>query len=797
MSLTFLKTRLKWLPGVKVSYLDQLRAKSYGSMKSEVNAGTINRSIGLTTMSGDESVHPEPAPIISDHAPVQLDSYLSDVEVEDEEKDPKEDPEEETIEQLMPEPNNMNGFALHPNPQEEGNMNGWLIEDDDEEEEVEEMDEDEMEVDDNGKEDGEDNVEDEVEVINPYEEVDPLNRPPPGSNEEFEFTPPAVPVVDGNLEPIPPIVQFGGNFHVGESSSTEALLAGNGWVHAPGPMGYNLETVHKKVRTLDRQMSDRYNTERRMVKKSKEDDLRMNRHEYDISALDTALREESSDHSKMMQLVESLSRQYNEFQNGKGAPSEPHTNPAFVPLLDDPYAIVRDVATSATRDDGDDLAVPNDSHSSQPCGAPRADNRPPMLEKDMYDSWKSIMKLYMLNRQHGRMILESVDNGPLLWPTVKENGATRPKKYNKLSVTEAIQADCDVKATNIILQGLLPESISLAGSLHPLQQLARGRDRSQQILESSFHVGSSAYTVPFGSSMSHTYLSPASGWGSGSHFPTPEPTSFLYSTFSIIRVISTSQSPMTSLADKAILSGTDNRPPMLEKDMYGSWKSRMELYMLNRQCGRMILEYVKNDPFLWLTVEEDGVTRLKKYSELSKPIKPIVTSKLQTSFFKDFPRRFMHWSALIRLQKNYGKEFILNKKFFNTLPPKWSKFVTDVKLVRDIHTKNVDQLHAYLGQHEYHANEYESHDQTSTPLSITYPSSDFQSSIHHNVYNPSSYIPQVKYAPSVHQQSDFSQPDTGLVVPVFQKGDDPIDTINYMMSFLTAIVTSQYPPTNN
>nr|GEY00422.1 reverse transcriptase domain-containing protein [Tanacetum cinerariifolium] len=43
-----------------------------------------------------------------------------------------------------------------------------------------------------------------------------------------------------------------------------------------------------------------------------------------------------------------------------------------------------------------------------------ADNRPPMLEKDMYDSWKSRMELYMMNRQHGRMILESVENGPLL-----------------------------------------------------------------------------------------------------------------------------------------------------------------------------------------------------------------------------------------------------------------------------------------------------------------------------------------------------------------------------------------------
>nr|GEW13773.1 hypothetical protein [Tanacetum cinerariifolium] len=67
-----------------------------------------------------------------------------------------------------------------------------------------------------------------------------------------------------------------------------------------------------------------------------------------------------------------------------------------------------------------------------------ADNRPPMLEKDMYDLWKSRMELYMMNRQHGRMILESVEN--------------------------AIQADCDVKATNIILQGLPPEVYALVSN---------------------------------------------------------------------------------------------------------------------------------------------------------------------------------------------------------------------------------------------------------------------------------------------------------------------------------------------
>nr|GEY83625.1 hypothetical protein [Tanacetum cinerariifolium] len=62
------------------------------------------------------------------------------------------------------------------------------------------------------------------------------------------------------------------------------------------------------------------------------------------------------------------------------------------------------------------------------------------------------------------MILESVENGPLLWPTVEENGVTRIKKYSELSATKAIQADCDVKATNIILQGIPPEVYALVST---------------------------------------------------------------------------------------------------------------------------------------------------------------------------------------------------------------------------------------------------------------------------------------------------------------------------------------------
>ncbi|GJW08374.1 retrovirus-related pol polyprotein from transposon TNT 1-94 [Tanacetum coccineum] len=283
---------------------------------------------------------------------------------------------------------------------------------------------------------------------------------------------------------------------------------------------------------------------------------------------------------------------------------------------------------------------------------------------------------------------------PLIWPSIEENGVTRPKKYSELSATEAIQADCDIKATNIILQGLPPEVYALVSN----QKVAKKLWERIQLL----------------------------------------------------------------------IQGTS-------------------LTKQEREC--------------------------KLYDEFDK----FAYKKGET--LREFYLRF---SLLLNDMNIYNmklEQFKVNTKFLNTLPSEWSKFVTDVKLVRDLHTTNIDQLHAYLGQHKFHTNEvrlmhernsdppalygspyqsqqYSTH-QSSTPLSITYPSNDYQSSIHHKVYSPSSSIPQLECAPTVNQQSEFSQPDSGLIVPVFQKGDDPIDSINHMMSFLTVVVTSRYPTTNN
>nr|GFA80944.1 hypothetical protein [Tanacetum cinerariifolium] len=90
-----------------------------------------------------------------------------------------------------------------------------------------------------------------------------------------------------------------------------------------------------------------------------------------------------------------------------------------------------------------------------------ADNHPPLLDINLYDSWKSRMELYMQNREQGRMIFESVEHGLLIWHTIEVNGVTRTKKYAELSATEKLQANCDMKAINIILQGLPTEIYSL------------------------------------------------------------------------------------------------------------------------------------------------------------------------------------------------------------------------------------------------------------------------------------------------------------------------------------------------
>ncbi|GKA26385.1 retrovirus-related pol polyprotein from transposon TNT 1-94 [Tanacetum coccineum] len=240
---------------------------------------------------------------------------------------------------------------------------------------------------------------------------------------------------------------------------------------------------------------------------------------------------------------------------------------------------------------------------------------------------------------------------------------------------------------------------------------------------------------------------------------------------------------MTTLADKAILSGADNRPPMLEKDMYDSWKSIIELYMMNRQHGIMILE-------------ENGVIRPKKYSKLSTPeaIQADCDIKATNIILQGLPPEvyaLLH-DYLGQHEFHANEVRLMHERNSDPLALIATHHMTQSSYQTHQNSYQNTQFQPQVSPYQspqygspYQSQQYSTH-QSSTPLSITLPSNDYQSSVHHNVYSPSSSIPQLEYAPTVNQQSEFSQPDSGLIVLVFQKGDDPIDAINHMMSFLTA-----------
>ncbi|GJT21347.1 ribonuclease H-like domain-containing protein [Tanacetum coccineum] len=125
----------------------------------------------------------------------------------------------------------------------------------------------------------------------------------------------------------------------------------------------------------------------------------------------------------------------------------------------------------------------------------------------------------------------------------------------------------------------------------------------------------------------------------------------------------------------------------------------------------MILELVENGLLIWLIVEENGVTRTKKYAELStaKKIQADYDMKATNIILQGLPADVYSLVNHYRVTKDLWERVQLlmqvNTKFLNSLPLEWSKFVTDVNLVKDLHTTNFDQLHAYLEQHKLYANE--------------------------------------------------------------------------------------------
>ncbi|GJT03545.1 hypothetical protein Tco_0824714 [Tanacetum coccineum] len=313
-----------------------------------------------------------------------------------------------------------------------------------------------------------------------------------------------------------------------------------------------------------------------------------------------------------------------------------------------------------------------------------------------------------------------------------------------------------------------------------------------------------------------------------------------------------------TLAEYMILSGADNRPPMLDKDLYDSWKSRMELYMQNREHRRMILESVKHGPLIWPTVEDNGVIRTKKYAELyaAEKIQADCDMKATNIILQGLPAniyslerecklydafdefthikgeslhtyylRFTQLINDIKIYKMKMEQFQVNTKFLNSLPPEWIRimrernqdllaFVANQQMTPPHFNTfqsyqssyNNPQLqqqfspsqHGSFQPNQHYLSHYPSQPQFNH--SFIPPSHTYQSQMNHQTSSVPQAIAQVAYqSPPALTQPMTGSPfvDSGFVVPMFSLGDDPIACLNRAIAFLTVVASSRFPSTNN
>ncbi|GJW72663.1 hypothetical protein Tco_0129580 [Tanacetum coccineum] len=193
-------------------------------------------------------------------------------------------------------------------------------------------------------------AEEEAEIIYPYDEVDPNNRPPPASDDESEFVPSVVPVFDAENRPVLSVLHFSSTYEQSESSSAREILKDIDKVSPLGLVPLTISTAMSRIRKLNEQMRERDEVDERIVKKINKSDLGIWMVGRDAMNLDCAVRECQADVSKVIIMMKNMTLEFHRVRK------ESHRALELVdPFLDNPYIQARNAAMADNDVDDDDV----------------------------------------------------------------------------------------------------------------------------------------------------------------------------------------------------------------------------------------------------------------------------------------------------------------------------------------------------------------------------------------------------------------------------------------------------------
>nr|GFA11281.1 hypothetical protein [Tanacetum cinerariifolium] len=273
-------------------------------------------------------------------------------------------------------------------------------------------------------------------------------------------------------------------------------------------------------------------------------------------------------------------------------------------------------------------------------------------------------------------------------------------------------------------------------------------------------------------------------------------------------------------------AGSESRPPMLNRENYVPWSSRLLWYAKSRPNGKLIHNSILNGPYVRKIITEPGhanreiiVTEtfhlqtddelsdkeLKKIEADDQAIQTILlglpediyAAEKKAKLFNEWERftsnkgesiesyyyRFLKLMNDLKRNKHFPEKIASNLKFLNNLQPEWSRHVTIVHQTKDFHTTDYTQLYDFLKYNQKEVDELKAERLTKTqdPLALMATSN--------NPYN----FPVLNQDQPSFNQNFMQQP-----MPNPKDITDPTTAMNMALTLIAKAFKLNYStPTNN
>nr|GEX73426.1 retrovirus-related Pol polyprotein from transposon TNT 1-94 [Tanacetum cinerariifolium] len=185
-------------------------------------------------------------------------------------------------------------------------------------------------------------------------------------------------------------------------------------------------------------------------------------------------------------------------------------------------------------------------------------------------------------------------------------------------------------------------------------------------------------------------------------------------------------------------AGSESRPPMLNKENYVPWSSRLLCYGKSRPNGKLIHNSIINGPYVRRMIPEPGDTNrevpvnetfhvqtddeltekeLKQIEADDQVIQTILLGLPEDIYaavdscetaqeiwftsnegesIESYYHRFLKLMNDLKRNKHFPEKIPSNLKFLNNLQPEWNRHVTIVHQTKDLHTADYTQLYDFL-----------------------------------------------------------------------------------------------------